>query len=92
MLVTAVAQAGNLDRAEAVARTITDPYDQARALNELITAAAKVGDLDSAGRLLGRALLVDLPGVWWVETVADFFPSAIEEVLSILVSAYTTQA
>ena len=43
-LATAAAQAGDTDRAEALARAITDPGTQARALTTLATAAAQAGD------------------------------------------------
>ena len=42
------AGAGDLDRAEALARAITDPDRQARALADLAQAAAGAGDLDRA--------------------------------------------
>ena len=48
---TAIAQAGDLDRAEVLARTITDPYAQAWRLIDLVTATARAGDLESAYRL-----------------------------------------
>ena len=54
--------AGDPDRAsrlaadaEALARTITDPDDQARALTDLATATAQAGDLDRASRLAADA-------------------------------------
>ena len=47
-LVDAVAQAGDLDRAEALARTITNLYFQTRALASLPALAAQAGDLDRA--------------------------------------------
>ena len=52
---TAAAQAGDLERAEALARTITDPPYQARALAGVATAAAQAGDLDRARRLVTDA-------------------------------------
>src|SRR5207247_1101550 len=57
-LVTANAQAGDLDHAyrlaadaESLARAITDRYDQGRALAALVTAIAQAGDLDRAETL-----------------------------------------
>ena len=51
----AAAQAGDPDHAEALARAITDPYDQAQALTELARAAAQAGDPDHA-EALARAI------------------------------------
>ena len=86
----AVAQAGDLDRAEALARTIPGPGDQARALTELATSIARAGDLDRAARLLARALIMDPLEIWWVKTVCRFFPSVIGGIWDILAGAYTT--
>ena len=54
---TAAAQAGDLDRAEALARTITDPYAHyhARALAGVAAAAAQAGALDRARPLVADA-------------------------------------
>jgi hypothetical protein len=50
-LPSAWARLGRLEHAEALARTITDPGDQARVLAELAAAAARAGDLDRAEAL-----------------------------------------
>ncbi|MGI5238875.1 trypsin-like peptidase domain-containing protein [Dactylosporangium sp. CA-139066] len=50
-VVVAVAGAGDLDRAEALARSITDPYEQAHALSAVAAAVAGTGDLDRAEAL-----------------------------------------
>jgi hypothetical protein len=42
-LATVIAEAGDLDRAEALTRTITDPDHQAEALADLATPAAQAG-------------------------------------------------
>src|SRR5206468_3835608 len=49
------ADLGHLDRAEALARSITDPGGQVRALADLARAAAGAGDLDRAEALAGHA-------------------------------------
>ena len=87
-----IAQAGDPDRAEALARTITDPGAQARALAGLVTVIAQAGDPDRAGRILARALIMDAPEIWWVETVSHFFPSFIGGAWDVLADAYTTRA
>jgi len=51
----ATAKAGNLDRAEAIAGSITEPVERARAVVSVAEAVAKVGDLDRAGTLIDRA-------------------------------------
>ena len=56
-MATAAAQAGDLDRAEALARTIPGPVAQAEALTAVATAAAQAGDLDRA-----EALARTIPG------------------------------
>jgi Trypsin-like peptidase domain len=53
--VTAIALAGDLDRAEALARTITGRHDRARALAAVAAAAAQAGDLNRA-EALARAI------------------------------------
>ena len=50
-----MAQAGDPDRAEALARTITDPNSRAGSLARLGTAAAQAGDMGRAGRLAAEA-------------------------------------
>ena len=50
-MATAIAQAGDPDRAETLARTITDPGAQAEALASLATIAAQAGDPDRAETL-----------------------------------------
>ena len=40
-MVTATVQAGNPDRAESFARTLTDPFDQAEAITSLAVAVAQ---------------------------------------------------
>jgi hypothetical protein len=54
-LAAAIAEAGDLDRAEAVARTISEPDAQALALATLVGPAAQRGDLDRADRLITDA-------------------------------------
>jgi hypothetical protein len=54
-VVAAIAQAGHLDRAEVLARSITRRRDQARALAELVPALAQAGALDHA-ETIARAL------------------------------------
>jgi len=50
-----VATAGDPDRAEAIARTITAPFQQAQALTSIAKAVAAAGDRDRAGRLVTAA-------------------------------------
>jgi hypothetical protein len=54
-LVEAVAQTGYLDRAEALAASMSGPDEQARALAIVARAAAEVGDLDRAKALADQA-------------------------------------
>ena len=54
-LATAIAQAGDPDRAEALARTITRPTGQAQALTRLVTAITGTGDIGRASRLAADA-------------------------------------
>ena len=54
-LAGAAADAGDLDRGEAIARSITNPYRQAEALASLAGAAADAGDLDR-GEALARSI------------------------------------
>ena len=54
-LPTAWAVIGHLDRAEALARSITDPYRQAQALADLTGVVADAGDLDRA-EVLARSV------------------------------------
>lgn len=54
-LVKAVAGAGDLDRAETLARSISDPDQQAEALTTLVEAVAGAGDLDRARDLANQA-------------------------------------
>jgi hypothetical protein len=54
--------------------------------------ADDTSDFDHATRFLARALILDLPGIWWADPVSHLFPSVIENALNVLVSAYTTQA
>jgi hypothetical protein len=49
------ARLARFDHAEALARTITDPYDRARALASLATAIAQAGDPDRAYQLAADA-------------------------------------
>jgi len=74
--------------ADALARAVTSPYDQAQALTELATAAAQAGDLDRAGRLFGRPLVTNPLKISRVETVCRLFPSVLENTLDIRASAY----
>ena len=53
--VIAIGQAGDLDRAEALARGVTNPEDEALALAGLATVAAQAGDLDRANQLVTDA-------------------------------------
>jgi hypothetical protein len=55
VLAEAIAGSGDLDRAEALARAMTDPQQQASALAELARAVAGSGDLDRA-EALARAI------------------------------------
>ncbi len=55
-LATALAQAGDPDRAEALARTISSPHNQAEALTALAAALAQAGDPDRASRLAAAAV------------------------------------
>ena len=87
-LITVIAQAGDPDHAETLARTITSPDDQARAFTGLASVVAQAGEADRAGRLLARALIMDLPEIWWVRAVSDFFPSAIGCAWDVLADAY----
>ena len=50
-MAAAIAQAGDPDRAEALARTITEPYYEARALADVAAAIAQAGDPDRAEAL-----------------------------------------
>ena len=50
-LVEAATGAGDLDRAQALAREITNPDRQAQVLADLVEAAADAGDLDRAQAL-----------------------------------------
>ena len=59
---TAVDQAGDLDRAEALARTITDPDDQSGTLATVATAIARTGDLDHAAQFWPRCSSWTCPG------------------------------
>ena len=52
------AQAGDFDRAEALASSITEPGEQARAVAELASVAAQAGDFD---RAVALARAVDDP-------------------------------
>ena len=54
-LPAAWAAIGHLDRAETLARSITNPYEQAQALAALARAAAQASDLDRAWALAGQA-------------------------------------
>ena len=70
---TAAVQAGDLDHAEAQARTITQAGQQARALAELASIAAQAGDRDRAARLVADAEAVarritDPESLSWVLT------------------------
>jgi hypothetical protein len=91
-LVITIAEAGDPDRAEALARTITSPYDQAQALTGLATVIAQTGDPDRAGHLLARALVMGPPDISWINTVSRLFPSVISSAWDVLVGAYMTWA
>ena len=83
-LAIAAAQAGDLDRAEAIVRTITDRHQQALALASLATAVAQADDLARAAPLLAAALVGGVPMTSWIKTMLQFFPSAIEDTWDIL--------
>lgn len=57
----------------------------------MAAAIAQAGDLARATRLLAIVLVMDIPGIYWMETVARFFPSAIGDVWDILAEAYAAQ-
>jgi hypothetical protein len=82
------ARLARFDHAEALARTITDPGSQAGALTGLVTVIAQAGDLDRAARLLAMVLIMDMPGLFWMKTVAQFFPSAIGDAWDVLAGVY----
>ena len=52
---TAAARRGDCDRAEALARSITDRYRRAQALAGVAAAAARAGDRDRARELAADA-------------------------------------
>jgi tetratricopeptide (TPR) repeat protein len=58
-------------------------------LDRLIVTLAEAGDIDGALRYTVRALNLDSPDIWWVETVSHFFPQSIGHSLDLLVDAYT---
>jgi hypothetical protein len=80
------------DDAEALARTITDPDYRGKAFADLVEITAYASNLDRAGRLLARALIMDPPGIWWVRVVSHFFPSLICDACDVLSDAYATTA
>jgi hypothetical protein len=90
-LAAGVVQAGDFQHADALAHSITPLDKQAEALTELATAAEQAGYLDEAGRFLARALLLDVPGIWWASPVSILFPSVIGDALDVLASAYQIQ-
>lgn len=51
----ATAKAGNLDRAETIAGSITEPFEQAQAVVAVAKAAGETGELDRAAMLIVRA-------------------------------------
>jgi len=84
-------RAGDLDRAEALARTITDPDSRQQALAELASAIAQAGDLDRARDLLALALSADSPEIiWWIEAVTEYFPDVIAGAGPMFLTAYQT--
>jgi hypothetical protein len=88
-LAKAIAVAGDLDRSEALADTISySPYQGQEFLN-LVQVTAGKGDLDKAEHLMARALVV-APEIWWIKTLARYFPSAIGNAWDLLAGAYTT--
>ena len=90
-LATAAAQAGDIDRGEALASAITDPDDQARALADLATAAARADEPDRAKRFLALVLVIDLSGIWWLKTALQLFPFETEGAWDVLAGAYLPQ-
>ena len=90
-LVTAIARAGDPDRAEALARTIieTGTDHQARALNNVASAIAQAGDLDRAARILAGVLITDVRDIFWMKTVSQFFTSAVGAGWDIIAEVYT---
>jgi hypothetical protein len=91
-MTAAATQAGDLDRAEALARTLTNPDAQAQALNDMATAAAQSGDLNRAERLLADTMMTNSDTLSWVMTTCEFFPLSIGNTLDILASAYAIRA
>jgi hypothetical protein len=75
-----------------VARAITDPYYQARALAELATAAAQAGHPDRARHLLALTLSVESPEIPGIDVVSQFFPSAVRGAAGVFVNAYRAGA
>ena len=71
-----MAAAGDPDRAETVARSITTSSRQERVLTAVAGAIAVAGDLEGAGRLLGGVLAVaSWPGLWSV--LARHWPQVV---------------
>ena len=83
----------DLDRAEALARTITNPDDQAEALTELAAAAAQAGDIDHARRLLAHTVMLETSKIrWLVAAVSRLFPSVIRDAGDVFLGAYKAGA
>ena len=81
-MVKVLAATGEHDRAEQIARTITEPDDQAAAL----TGLAKAVGLPQADRLLAKAFAL---GSWLtpLPVVAQLYPHKISQIIDA-VSAY----
>jgi hypothetical protein len=87
----AAVRAGDLDRAEALARSITDPDSQQRALAKLASAVAQAGDRDRAQDLLVLALSADSPEItWWMEALTECFPDVIAGARTMFCTAHGT--
>jgi hypothetical protein len=85
-------RAGDLDRAEALARAVTDPDSQQQALAALASAIAQAGDLDRARGLFALALSADSPEIiWWIEELSQSFPDVIAGARTMFFGAYTSE-
>jgi len=71
-----VVAAGDLDRAETIARSITDPYQQAEALAAVAQAVADAGDLDRA-ETIARSITDPYQQVEALAAVARRWPAPV---------------